>query len=656
MKILFFRSLVVACCAAAALSARAAPDDAEAAVRAEFVAAYTAVTSGAAAPAPDSERLQAYPIYDYLVAARLRRELNAKRLPDDLDARIGAFLAREGEALAGRELRRAWLLSLAERSDWTRFLANYSDAVADTTLRCHQLAARIALERGDALAAAATELWLNGEKSPPACDAVFAWLRAQPTFTPALLEQRARLALKAGNATYARSLAAQLPAERAAPLLQWAALIENPAKEIEALIAQPARAVEREALLDGWTRYARKDADAADGRWPALQSARGLDAAAASPYVRALALGLAWSRRPAAAARFAQVLPADLDAIAYEWWARAALWNRDWREAARVIAAMPEAMRSDQRWRYWALRAAVAQGEPDAAAKLAALAAENGWYPALASAQLHRPYAPTPQPLALSSTAQAQLAGLPGFVRAHELFLAGLRPLASAEWSQALETLDAAQRTQAIGLASRWGWYEQAVATASRQQVFADYELLYPRPFDAAVQAGAAQASLSEDLVYGVLRQESLYRSDAVSKANAMGLMQLIRETAARTARRLQRPAPSGDALFDPATNITLGAAHLRELVDRFDGQVPLAIAGYNAGPGAAARWLPPAPLDLDVWVENIPYNETRTYVQRVLWHSLVFGWRKSGKPQKLDDWLATVPTSANVASGAALP
>nr|AIA88816.1 SLT [uncultured Halorhodospira sp.] len=139
------------------------------------------------------------------------------------------------------------------------------------------------------------------------------------------------------------------------------------------------------------------------------------------------------------------------------------------------------------------------------------------------------------------------------------------------------------------------------------------------------------------------MRQESLYRSDALSAAGAYGLLQLVPGTARRTAQRWERPRPSPADLFDPAVNVTLGAGQLRMLLDRFGGQTAVALAGYNAGPNAAARWLPSDAVDPDVWVENIPYNETRAYVQKVLWHSLVFAWLRSGDPQRTDAWLARI-------------
>ncbi|HSG65115.1 MAG TPA: lytic transglycosylase domain-containing protein, partial [Gammaproteobacteria bacterium] len=176
-----------------------------------------------------------------------------------------------------------------------------------------------------------------------------------------------------------------------------------------------------------------------------------------------------------------------------------------------------------------------------------------------------------------------------------------------------------------------------------RQQLYNDYQLLYPRPFNREVRAATRLTGLPGELIYGVLRQESLYRVDAVSSAGALGLLQLLPSTARHTARRWQRPAPAYADLLDPAINIPLGAATLRGHLDRFDGRTTVALAAYNAGPRAARRWLPPTEMEADIWVENIPYNETRSYVQRVLWHSLVFAWLRDDAPQNAAAWLKPI-------------
>ncbi|HTY49739.1 MAG TPA: transglycosylase SLT domain-containing protein, partial [Steroidobacteraceae bacterium] len=229
------------------------------------------------------------------------------------------------------------------------------------------------------------------------------------------------------------------------------------------------------------------------------------------------------------------------------------------------------------------------------------------------------------------------------FVRARELFLCDLKEEALAELQYGNASLAAAERAQVVHLAAQWGWYSEAVLLASSLKVYNDYDLLYPQPFESEVDAAARRAHLSPDLVYGVLRQESLYRPDAVSSAGARGLMQLEPATAQSTARSLRRRAPTPEQLFEPALNTTLGAVHLRMLLDAFNDQLPAALAGYNAGANAVVRWLPPQPIAADIWVENIPYNETRGYVQRILWHTLVYAWLRTDRAQLTTAWLAPI-------------
>ena len=131
------------------------------------------------------------------------------------------------------------------------------------------------------------------------------------------------------------------------------------------------------------------------------------------------------------------------------------------------------------------------------------------------------------------------------------------------------------------------------------------------------------------------MRQESLFRKDAVSRADARGLMQMQPATATAVAHRWHLPVPSRDGLFEPTVAVKLGALYVRELMDR-NGQLALALAAYNAGPASVARWLPPDSLDADIWIENIPYTETRSYVQHILEHIVAFATLRNAAPPKL--------------------
>jgi soluble lytic murein transglycosylase len=642
---------VVALLLAGAGHRACAADAAADATRAAFLTAYASAVDTEAADPP---ALRAYLLYPYVQAARLSRALRdaGPAVPPGLDDRIAAFVAAQEPQPVAQALRRSWLASLAERAQWERFLVHHRDAIDGPALRCHAYAARIGLQRLDGLAVEITKAWLT-PRSLPACDRAFTWLRTGGGLDDTLVEQRVRLALEAGNAGFARQVAAPLPPERAAPLLQWAALLEEPRRRIDALIASPQSAVDTTALLAGWARLARSDRAAAKQRFGLLVRARGLDERAASRFALALALPLSWDRDPAALDFFARVDAADFDDTAREWQARAALWAGDWAQASRAIAALSEANRGSARWRYWSARVASQAGDEAAARTLyESLLREDNYYAAMAAARLQRAVAPNPQPLPVDPAQLARIEQLPAFGRARELRLAGLQSEAVAEWRFGHDSLRPEARAQAIHVAARWGWYDQAVATATGERVFNDYALLYPRPYDAQVKAAATLTGLAQETIYGVIRQESLYRRDAVSTADARGLMQLLPETARRTARHWRLPTPTAVSLFDPDVNVVLGAGQLRMLLDRFDGQLPLALAGYNAGPGAAQRWLPARTTEPDVWIENIPYNETRSYVQRILWHGLVFAWLRGGEPQSTRGWLEPVRPPAQPVRG----
>ena len=621
--------------------------DEYAAVRTRFRVAYAAAQAGGTgSTTPDDDALRAYPLYPYLQSARLEHDLGA-------DAAIAEFLAGHGAEPYIRSLRGAWLADLGRRRQWETYLEHYDDAVdTNVTLRCYALTARAALGRHDGLEEAVAEQWLTPSSLPDVCDPPFDWLRSRNLLTAELIERRARMALADGGPQLARYLAKSLPERTAAPLLQWAALIERPERSIDDLLADEEREVEPAALLAGWTLLARGDPEGAASRYTELVETRDLDERAASPYALATALGLAWSRNPRALEFFARVDAEDFDDVAHEWHARAALWAGDWQRATRAIEAMPESLRSQNRWRYWTARAREASGDGDAArAEYSAVMSTDNWYAVLSAARLGQRFSPTFQEIELDKRAIDELAREPGFLRTRELLLCDLVSEAATEWGIAYERLAPAQQVQAIGLADRWGWHHQSIAAAAQQSLYNDYPLLYPRPYDKEVRAAARLTDLPEELIYAVIRQESLYRADAGSSAGALGLMQLLPTTARRAARRWGLKEPARADLLLPSVNVPVGAAELKSLVDRFDGQTLLATAAYNAGPGAVQRWLPATAMDNDIWVENIPFNETRTYVQRVAWHTLVFEWLDDRRSRDVETWLGHLRLPAPAAS-----
>ena len=602
----------------------------------------TATASEAAVDAADDPGLRAYPLYPYLQAERIRQAFTTD--PTAADRRSVGFLATYGVLPVGVALRRSWLESLAQRAQWDTFLGVFREAGASEALRCQALSARIATGQTALLGPLLVRQWLTTHEVPE-CDIPYAWGMDHGIITAELLERRARLALQAGNTGLARQLIARLPENQAAPLQQWAALLDAPQRSVDALLAAPATAVLPEALLAGWSRLARQNPDDAVDRYAQLVRTRNLNSETASAFALNVALPLAWRRDARAEDFFARVSTHDLDDSALEWRARAAMWAGNWPLVMQSIAVMSEANRLSARWRYWTARAADQAGDAVLARQLfTALAPDDNYYSGLAAAHLRITVAPHPQALGRDAAVLARLELIPALVRAHELLLAGMRAQAMTEWQFAFDDLTPGERQQAVPLIADWGWYDLAVTVATSLHIFNDYSMLYPQPFQPSVTAAAHAAQLPVTLIYSVIRQESLYRTDVVSSAGARGLMQLELSTAKPTARALRLPTPHMADLFDPQINSTLGAEHLHMLLDKVDGQLPLALAAYNAGIAAASRWLPADRIAPDVWVENIPYNETRNYVQRILWHTVVYGWlRSEGQAQDTASWLIPI-------------
>ncbi|MDE2306340.1 MAG: lytic transglycosylase domain-containing protein [Gammaproteobacteria bacterium] len=609
--------------------------------RAEFRAAMLRV-AGSAADHRDPASLRRYPLYGYLVAARLQRDL-ASHADEALDERIEAFLqAHPGEPV-GRALERAWLASLANRGLWGPFLAR-SDGTNDPALQCDRLAGRIATGDSVDLPAAAIARWLQPRAAPPECAKVFDWLRRLGLLSADLRELRTRAALAAGEPALAVQFAAQLPPERAAPLLLWARLLADPQAGFETLLGKGAVDLPDEAVDAGFLRLSRRDGAAAAALLPRLLARVGTTADLAARLRLDVALGEAYDHDPGTLAAFAEVPPEEIDPAAAEWRIRAALWAGDYAGALPWILHLPPALGAEPRWRYWYARAIDATTGFAAARPLyAQIAGLRDFYGYLAADRLHRPYSLQYRRSPVDRRLQRRLAARPGLVRAHELVRCAMQAQASAEWTAALADADPGTFVQAAEIASRWGWYRQAILTLKRANAWDDVRLRYPRPYRAAVLAASRRAHVPADWLFAIMRQESLFDAEAISPADARGLMQLRLETARRVARRSHLARPTAEALLDPATALRLGAAYLRELLDRYAGALGPTLAAYNAGPGALARWRPPHSMDADVWIENIPYLETREYLQHIAEHIVAYAWVRGATPPRLSRLLPPV-------------
>ena len=643
-------SLSVICLQFAAAAGAPAPEALPAAepddIRQEFVAAMQRVRLNLP-DTPDPPALAAYAIHDYLVAARYRRDLIEK--PDDaLDAAIDAFLLARAGLPVTHGLRRDWLQSLARRGRWDLFLPRSAE-VTDAVLACDRLEGRLATGDTEGLGTAALARWSLPQRQPTECNEVFAWLQQRNLITPTLAEAKARAALAADNPRLAREAAADVPVAQSAALLQWSDLLEAPKSALTVLATHPALPVEPEALAAGFEKLAHTDSAAALILLPQLLARQDVAPATQVRLQRAAALGAAYSRDPRAMSLF-DGLPADaIDGQVEEWRVRAALWAGDYEKALGWIERMPASLAAQPRWRYWRARSVAAtQGAEAGAPLFSEIANLRDYYGYLAADRLHQGYHMNARPSPDDLKVQAAMAAEAGMIRARELFACDMADDAASEWNAALGAAEPAVKIQAAHLAARWGWYAESISMLAQAGEWDDVRLRYPRPYPDAVAAASTLANVPADWILGVMRQESLYRKDAVSRADARGLMQMLPATAAAVARRWHLPPPRNDGLFDPSVAVPLGAAYLRELLNRYDGRLDLGLAAYNAGPASVSRSLPPKSMDADVWIENIPYGETRSYVQHILEHIVAFAAVRDAEPPRLNALTPMVEPAAS--------
>jgi len=301
----------------------------------------------------------------------------------------------------------------------------------------------------------------------------------------------------------------------------------------------------------------------------------------------------------------------------------------DWPALSRAIAHMPPELQSESSWMYWNAQALLAQGrEEEGHAALRAVAERFSFYGRLAAERLGRPLLLAPRPEEAPPAQVDELAQRPGFVRAGKLYELGMRDEANREWNWELRGLDDDGLHAAAELGRRLGVTDRMIAASERTRGLVDIAQRYPMPHRDLMMSTTAPLGVDPAWIYGLIRQESRFIEDIRSNAGAIGLMQIMPSTARFVAHRIGLQNYRTDRISEVAVNLRLGTEYLKLIFDDQDGQPLLATAAYNAGPARVRRWRAALarPLDGAIFVETIPIPETRDYVKRVLFNTVVYG------------------------------
>ena len=598
----------------------------------------------------DEQRLLAdYVLWPDLRAAFFRATMG-KADHDDVET----FLDQHGVLRPARDLRYRYAVHLAFVGDLQGYLSiyqRYYQGMEDAKLDCLALRAEIDAGRHNRVVNRATDLWMIGKSQVDECNPVFEYLDEHQLLGPADYQRRFELAIAAREFTRARWLAKSIDQQHLDIAGQWLKAQSNPVAFVRGYTNPGSGKTDRAQLAYAIERITYSDPELALELWQQLRKKYRFDSAAELRTSRHIALWTARDGLPDAYALLAALPAAAQRDEVLRWRARTSLRTGDWKRLLADIGLMSARETNNEEWRYW--QGIALQRTGDAAAArvvLSTLALERSYYGFLAADELGLDYALDHTAIAADETVIAALAARSSLVRARELFLVGLDSRGRSEWDSVVAYLSPHQKMQAAILAGRWQWHSRAIAAAASVGEYDDLSLRYPLPYEKSFRRHAAQARISTTWAYGIARSESLFMRDVRSSAGAIGLMQLMPATGRQVAREIKLPYSGIDTLTNPQHNIRLGTSYLGKMADRFGGNRVLATAAYNAGPHRVDRWLPETgDIDARIWIENIPFNETRKYVRRVLAAETIFHWRLTGQIRRLSDELLLVQADATL-------
>ena len=572
---------------------------------------------------------------------------------------LDAFYARWPSSYVEDRLRNDWLLELGRRRDWRnvalefpRFRMNDDREVTCYALLSDHLDGKHVHE-------AARAAWFAQKEADDGCalmaatlfdakqlDAADAWRKARLATEAnrpraarqavTLVDVAAASSLQELNDSPARYLARKASASsRTQAELTTLALIRMAASDPEAVAA---------ALSDRWERQL--PADLAGWAWAVAgkQAAQKLSVDAPDYFQRAAMLSATANGKDKAA----QAGDTDWTDDTLAWKLRAALRANNgagrWQQVMQAVNAMSPAEQADPAWVYWKARGlqAMARDSQDgpglgeqSRALMGSVAGQLNFYGKLAAEHLGQRLVIPPKPLALSAEERTAAVGNPGLSRALQLIALGLRSEGVREWNFSLRGMGDRELLAAAQLACDREIWDRCINTSDRTRVEVDMEQRFPTPFRKQVMARAKEIGLDPAYVYGLIRQESRFIMDARSGVGASGLMQVMPATARWTAKKIGLDF-TPEQITDRDTNIKIGTGYLKLVLDDFGGSQAMAAAAYNAGPSRPRKWREGPLLEPAAWAENIPFNETRDYVKKVLSNAAYYAALLTGEAPAL--------------------
>lgn len=563
--------------------------------------------------------LEDYPLYPYLEYQWLSHHLENK-------TQILDFLHKYKASRYVHKLRRQWMTYLYKHQQWGDFVEYYQSS-SNRFKQCRYQWARYKLNYRTKALIATQKIWLTGASLPKTCDPLLAKFTQSSFLTQELVWQRFKLAIKKKQiklATYLRKILRSTQAKTNAK--QWIKLAKNPDLIKRARVLQGVSSAQKtDMLVYAMRKLVSKDVEYALPIWKAKKARYPLSRKQLDKVERSIALQLAFNKSDQAYAQFQRLN--KLDSVTRIWAVRAALIEHNWAHVQDALNKLTRTEKHLQRWKYWQARTYMQTGQQEEGMTIfAELAHERSYYGFIAADYLQQDYLLENNPIEIDEGNRKALLATTTFAIINEFRLLGRDQDAQLNWWDALRGASEGTQLAAAKIAQQWNWHRLAILTVAKAKNWDDVALRFPIDYADKIQENAQLQKLDQAIIYGLVRRESMFNEKARSPAGALGLMQVMPGTGRQIAREIKFPWKSSAVLLDATTNIKFGTYYYKQMLDQFGGHFALAAAAYNAGPHRVDKWLKTdRDYAADIWVETIPFKETRAYVSAVLAYALIY-------------------------------
>ncbi|UTW01708.1 transglycosylase SLT domain-containing protein [Amphritea atlantica] len=570
-------------------------------------------------------RLTTYPLYPYLEQKELVHNF------DNIAQHHINLYSKTYEGIPTvYPLQQKWLNYLAGNQRWKQYISAYRNAdVKSEQYECNYRNALLQTGQSSLAIKGIETLWNTGHSISNACDPVFSyWMSNANAPSGKLAYQRFWKAIDKGNIKLAKYLTRFIKQKQQSQATERFIAVHNSPSLVQSPKYLPGdTTASRSTYLYGIDRLSRKSPQAATQVWLKIGSTLSFTPDDRQKLARNLARRLTYRPDQQTDTLLSQLNQPHDDEI-QERRIMLALTGLNWKKVHQLIDQLPAKNQQEERWVYWkTLAASHIEGlKPSYSEAFTKLSRERSYYGLLAARTLQTGFHLNPQQNRVSEEAVALQQQLPAMRRMHELYQLDERYLARREWNQLTRDYDANQFRTAATVLHRWGWHNMAIIGVAQAKYWDDITLRFPMPYSETFSALAGQYKIDTNWARAIARQESAYQPYARSSVGARGLMQLMPKTAQSTAKHHNIPYKNSSDLYQPETNINIGVAYLAEMQEKFDNNQIYATAAYNAGPHRVKRWLEQrGALPVDIWIETIPFNETRRYVMNVMAYHAVY-------------------------------